>query len=38
VDLVYVVFDLLHLHGLDLRPPPLIERKATLKKLLVVKI
>jgi bifunctional non-homologous end joining protein LigD len=33
-DLVYFVFDLLHLDGLDLRPLPLIERKGTLKKLL----
>ena len=33
-DLVYFVFDLLHLDGLDLRPLLLIERKGTLKKLL----
>jgi bifunctional non-homologous end joining protein LigD len=33
-DLVYFAFDLLHLDGLDLTPLPLIERKATLKKLL----
>jgi len=33
-DLVYFAFDLLHLDGLDLMPLPLIERKATLKKLL----
>jgi len=33
-DLVYFVFDLLNLDGLDLRPLPLIERKGTLKKLL----
>ena len=33
-DLIYFVFDLLHLDGLDLRPLPLIERKGTLRKLL----
>jgi hypothetical protein len=33
-DLVYFVFDLLHLDGCDLRPLPLLERKAALKKLL----
>jgi bifunctional non-homologous end joining protein LigD len=33
-NLVYFVFDLLHLDGLDLRPLPLVERKAALKKLL----
>jgi bifunctional non-homologous end joining protein LigD len=33
-DLVYFVFDLLHLNGLDLRPLPLVERKAALKRLL----
>jgi bifunctional non-homologous end joining protein LigD len=33
-DLVYFVFDLLHLDGYDLRPAPLSERKAALGKLL----
>jgi bifunctional non-homologous end joining protein LigD len=33
-DLIYFAFDLLHLDGLDLRPLPLLERKAALKKLL----
>ena len=33
-DLVYFVFDLLYLDGLDLRPLPLLERKAALKKML----
>jgi hypothetical protein len=33
-DLVYFVFDLLHLDGLDLHSLPLTERKAALNKLL----
>jgi bifunctional non-homologous end joining protein LigD len=33
-DLVYFAFDLLHLNDLDLRPLPLLQRKAALKKLL----
>jgi bifunctional non-homologous end joining protein LigD len=33
-ELVYVAFDLLHLDGRDLRPLPLVERKAILEKLL----
>ena len=33
-DLQYYVFDLLHLDGEDLRPLPLLKRKATLKALL----
>lgn len=32
-ELVYVVFDLLHLDGRDLRALPLVERKALLRKL-----
>jgi ATP-dependent DNA ligase len=32
--LVYFAFDLLYLDGVNLRPLPLVERKATLKKLL----
>ncbi len=32
--LVYVAFDLLHLDGQDLRPQPLTERKALLRKLI----
>ena len=31
---VFIAFDLLYLNGKDLRTLPLIERKATLKKLL----
>jgi len=31
---VFIAFDLLYLNGKDLRPLPLIERKAALKKLL----
>ena len=31
---VFIAFDLLYLNGNDLRTLPLIERKATLKKLL----
>jgi bifunctional non-homologous end joining protein LigD len=33
-DLVYFVFDLLHLDGYDLRPAPLLARKAALAELL----
>lgn len=33
-DLLYVVFDLLNLDGIDLRVRPLVERKRLLKKLL----
>jgi bifunctional non-homologous end joining protein LigD len=33
-ELVYFVFDLLHLDGLDLSPLPLLERKAAVQKLL----
>lgn len=33
-DLVYFLFDLLHLEGADLRARPLIERKAAVKELL----
>ena len=33
-ELVYFVFDLLHLDGLDLGPLPLLERKAAVQKLL----
>ncbi len=35
--LVYFVFDLLHLDGVDLRAQPLVERKAALRKLLGTK-
>src|SRR5215831_557755 len=33
-ECVFIAFDLLYLNGIDLRTMPLIERKATLKKLL----
>jgi ATP-dependent DNA ligase len=31
---IFIAFDLLYLNGKDLRIPPLLERKAMLKKLL----
>ena len=35
-EMAFIVFDILHLDGQDLRPLPLIERKAVLAKLLAV--